>query len=89
LGDDYKFVNQRDSAHIFFEKAYDLGARDSGLLQNLGDISYDKKETDNAIQFYKEAIEQDTTLVYIYERLAELEPSEAENYRRRAALVKK
>ncbi|MFM9837100.1 MAG: tetratricopeptide repeat protein [Cyclobacteriaceae bacterium] len=89
LGDDYKFINQRDSAHIFFEKAYDLGARDSGLLQNLGDISYDKKETDNAIQFYKEAIEQDTTLVYIYERLAELEPSEAENYRGRAALVKK
>ncbi len=89
LGDDYKFINQRDSAQIFFVKAYDLGARDAGLLQNLGDISYDQKETDDAIQFYKEAIEQDTTLVYIYERLAELEPSEAENYRRRAALVKK
>jgi tetratricopeptide (TPR) repeat protein len=89
LGDDYKFINQRDSALIFFEKAYELGARDSGLLQNLGDISYDQKETDDAIQFYKEAIEQDTTLVYIYERLAELEPSQAENYRRRAALVKK
>jgi tetratricopeptide (TPR) repeat protein len=89
LGDDYKFINQRDSAQIFFEKAYDLGARDSGLLQNLGDISYDQKKKEDAIQFYKEAIEQDTTLVYIYERLAELEPGEAENYRRRAALVKK
>jgi tetratricopeptide (TPR) repeat protein len=83
LGDDYKFINQRDSAQIFFEKAYDLGARDAGLLQNLGDMSYDQKETDNAIKFYKEAIQQDTTLVYIYERLAELEPSEAENYRRK------
>ncbi len=89
LGDDYKFINQRDSAQIFFEKAYDLGARDSGLLQNLGDISYDQKETADAIQFYKEAIEQDTTLVFVYERLAELEPSQADNYRRRAALVKK
>ncbi len=89
LGDDYKFINQRDSARIFFEKAYQLGARDSGLLQNLGDISYDEKETEGAIQFYKEAIEQDTTLVYIYERLAELEPSQAENYRRRAALAKR
>lgn len=89
LGDDYKFINQRDSAQIFFEKAYDLGARDSGLLQNLGDISYDQKQMDEAIQFYKEAIAQDTTLIYIYERLAELEPGQAENYRRRAALVKK
>jgi tetratricopeptide (TPR) repeat protein len=89
LGDDYKFINQRDSAHIFFEKAYDLGARDSGLLQNLGDISYDQREKEDAIQFYKEAIEQDTTLVYIYERLAELEPDQAENYRRKAALVRK
>lgn len=89
LGDDYKFINQRDSAQIFFEKAYDLGTRDAGLLQNLGDIYYDRREKENATQFYKEAIEQDSSVVYVYERLAELEPSQAENYRRRAALMKK
>lgn len=89
LGDDYKFINQPDSALICFEKAYELGARDAGLLQNLGDISYDRQEKEDAIQFYKEAIEQDSSVAYIYERLAELEPNQAENYRRRAALARK
>lgn len=89
LGDDFKFINQTDSALYFFEKAYDLGVRDPGLLQNLGDISYDQKENKRAIQFYKEAVEQDTTLVLVYERLAELVPSKAENYLRKAALVRK
>jgi len=73
----------------FFEKAYELGVRDPGLLQNLGDIYYDQNENKTAIQFYKQAVEQDTTMAFVYERLAELEPSKAENYRRRAALVKK
>jgi tetratricopeptide (TPR) repeat protein len=66
-----------------------MGVRDPGLLQNLGDIYYDQKQNEQAIQFYKEALGQDTTLIFVYERLAELEPSQAENYRRRAALVKK
>lgn len=89
LGDDFKFINQTDSALYFFEKAYDLGVRDAGLLQNLGDISYDQKENKKAIQFYKQAVEQDTTLALVFERLAELEPSQAESYLRRAALVRK
>ena len=89
LGDDYKFISQPDSALYFFDRAYEMGVRDPGLLQNLGDISYDQKENKKAIQFYKQAVEQDTTLAFVYERLAELEPSKAENYRRRAALVKK
>jgi tetratricopeptide (TPR) repeat protein len=89
LGDDYKFINQPDSALYFFDRAYEMGVRDPGLLQNLGDIYYDQKESKQAIQFYKEAVEQDTTLVLVLERLAELEPSKAESYRRRAALVKK
>lgn len=89
LGDDYKFISQPDSALYFFDRAYEMGVRDPGLLQNLGDIYYDQKESKQAIQFYKEAVEQDTTLAFVYERLAELEPSKAENYRRRAALVKK
>lgn len=89
LGDDFKFINKTDSALYFFEKAYDLGVRDAGLLQNLGDISYDQKENKRAIQFYKQAVEQDTTLVLVFERLAELEPSKAENYLRKASLVRK
>jgi tetratricopeptide (TPR) repeat protein len=89
LGDDYKFINQPDSALYFFDRAYEMGVRDPGLLQNLGDTYYDQKENKKAIQFYKQAVGQDTTLVFVYERLAELEPSQAENYRRRAALVKK
>jgi tetratricopeptide (TPR) repeat protein len=89
LGDDFKFIDKTDSALYFFEMAYELGVRDAGLLQNLGDISYDQNENEKAIQFYKQAVGQDTTLVFVYERLAELEPSQAENYRRRAALVKK
>ena len=89
LGDDFKFIDKADSALYFFEKAYELGVRDPGLLQNLGDIYYDQNENKTAIQFYKQALGQDTTLIFVYERLAELEPSQAENYRRRAALVKK
>jgi tetratricopeptide (TPR) repeat protein len=89
LGDDYKFIKQPDSALYLFDRAYEMGVRDPRLLQNLGDIYHDQNENKTAIQFYKQAVEQDTTLAFVYERLAELEPSQAENYRRRAALVKK
>lgn len=89
LGDNYKFMNQFDSAHIFFMKAYELGARDAGLLQNLGDIYYDRKEQEDAIQFYKEALEQDSSVVYVYERLAELEPNQAQFYKQKSASLKK
>ncbi len=89
LGDDFKFLNQVDSALYFFDRAYDLGVRDGGLLQNLGDIYYDQKKKRQAIQFYKEAVEQDTTLSFVYERLAELEPGNASLYERKAALVRK
>ncbi len=89
LGDDFKFIDKLDSAIIFFERAYELGVRDSGLLQNLGDISYEQKEKERAIKFYKEAIEVDTTLVFVYERLAELEPSNSSLYLRKAAVARK
>ncbi len=89
LGDDYKFINQLDSALIFFKKAYELGSRDTGLLQNLGDIYYDRKDLVDAIQFYKETIEQDSSLTYVYERLAELEPNQAPLYKQKAASLKK
>ena len=89
LGDDYKFIDQRDSALYFFEQAYELGSRDSGLLQNRGDFYFDQQKKKQAASFYKEAIQQDTTLVDVYDRLAELDPDQAAMYRDKAAQLKK
>jgi len=80
IGDSFYNRSQLDSALRWYESAYESGYR-SAILCHLMAYIYDTKgETSLAINFYKEAIGQDSTIVDIYVRLGELVPGEAGNW---------
>ena len=82
LGDDYKAIGKGDSARICFEKAYEYEIRDSELLQNLGEAYARMGKRQDAIRIYQEAISRDSSLVEVYQQLAELDPQNATAYQR-------
>lgn len=81
LGDNYHSINRPDSAITCFEQAYQFEVRDADMLQTWGEISKQQGNTTKAIELYKQVLEQDSSKVEIYSRLAALEPSEAARYR--------
>lgn len=81
LGDNYHSINRPDSAITCFEQAYQFEVRDADMLQTWGEISEQQGNTTKAIELYKQVLEQDSSKVEIYSRLAALEPSEAAHYR--------
>lgn len=89
IGDCFYNQSQLDSALRWYEGAYSNGAR-SAILCHLMAYIYDVKgETNRAINLYREAIRQDSTIQDIYVRLGELVPGEDGNrYRRKAAELK-
>lgn len=72
--------DQKDQALQFFQRAYDLGARNADLSHFLAYLYDLKNDTEKARSFYKEAINQDSSKVEVYKRLAELEPEQSEFY---------
>lgn len=86
IGDSFYNQSQLDSALRWYEGAYNIGYR-SAILCHLMAYIYDTKgETDRAIDFYKKAIGQDSTIIDIYTRLGELVPGEEGNrFRQKAA----
>ncbi len=85
LGDNYGSLKQYDSSYIWFNKAYQLGARSAYLSHWMGYFYDEKGEISRAIEFYKDALKQDSTRTQIYDRLAELEPNRAEWYKAKSA----
>ncbi|MBK5279699.1 MAG: tetratricopeptide repeat protein [Bacteroidia bacterium] len=84
MGNCYSRQERQDEALPFFERAYATGTRNAELSHYLGYL-YDLKEnTPRAIEFYKEAIQQDSSKVDVYKRLAELEPEKSEWYTKKA-----
>lgn len=81
LGDNYGSLKQYDSSYVWFNKAYELGARSAYLSHWMAYFYDEKGETSRAIEFYKDAVRQDSTRTQIYDRLAELEPSRAAWYK--------
>ncbi len=80
IGDCFYNRSQLDSALQYYESAYQSGYR-SAILCHLIAYIYDTKgETPLAIDFYKEAIGQDSSIVDIYVRLGELVPGEEGNW---------
>lgn len=73
LGDDYKAMNRPDTALICFEKAYEYEVRDAELLLNLGAGHQQIGNGSKAVQYYKEALERDSSLVEAYKQLALLD----------------
>jgi hypothetical protein len=85
LGDSYGALKQNDSSFIWFDRAYQNGARSAYLSHWLGYLYDDKGSTSQGIEFYKDALKQDSTRTQIYDRLAELEPDKADWYKKKSA----
>jgi len=85
IGDGYFDLQKFDSACYWYEAGYQSELRSAALSNRLAYLYDQKGETDKAIEFYQEAISYDTTLVEVYDRLAELSPpQEAITYREMA-----
>jgi tetratricopeptide (TPR) repeat protein len=85
LGEDYGALKQKDSSFVWFDRAYQNGARNAELSHWLGYLYDDKGSTSQGIQFYKDALKQDSTRTQIYDRLAELEPDKADWYKKKSS----
>ncbi len=84
LGDDYGSLKQYDSAFVWFDRAYQNGARSAYLSHWLGFLQDDKRNFSEAIRLYKDALQQDSTRTQLYDRLAELEPDRAVWYHKKS-----
>lgn len=84
MGYCYVRQEQNDEALTFYERAYATGTRNAELSHYLAYLYDLKNNTVRAIEFYKEAIQQDSSKVEVYKRLAELEPEKAEWYNGKA-----
>jgi len=85
LGEDYGALKQKDSSFVWFDRAYQNGARNAELSHWLGYLYDDQGSTSQGIQFYKDALKQDSTRTQIYDRLAELEPEKADWYKKKSS----
>jgi len=85
LGDNYGSLKQNDSSLVWFDRAYQNGARSASLSHWLGYLYDDKGSVSQGIQFYKDALKQDSTRIQIYDRLAELEPEKADWYKKKSS----
>jgi tetratricopeptide (TPR) repeat protein len=81
MGDSYYALKQLDSAYVWYDEAYSRGERYAFLSHVLAYIHDERGNTQEAIKFYKEAVEMDSSKADVYKRLAELEPENAEFYR--------
>lgn len=82
LGDNYFNLKQYDSAIISFEFAYEHDVPDVQLALNLGEAHLAKGNKNKAARFFGEALDQDSSLIIAYDRLAEIEPLKANLYRK-------
>jgi Tfp pilus assembly protein PilF len=89
IGDSFYNQSQLDSALRWYDGAYSNGYR-SAILCHLMAYIYDVKgESGKAINLYREAIGQDSTITDIYVRLGEMVPGDEGNwYRKKAAQLK-
>ena len=85
LGDNYGALKQNDSSFVWFDRAYQNGVRSAFLSHWLGYLYDDKGSISQGIQFYKDALKQDSSRTQIYDRLAELEPEKAAWYKKKSS----
>jgi tetratricopeptide (TPR) repeat protein len=84
-GHNYYARNMYDSALMYYEPAYSKGFRSAEFLNILAYIYDTKGRTGEAVAYYEETLQYDTTLTDVYKRLGELVPGEEGNeYRARA-----
>ncbi len=87
LGDDYSSVNNLDSASSCLEKAYANDYSDPGFLQLMADVYFKKGNRTKAKELYLKVLEQDSTKPDVFRQLAELDPANADRYRKKASAL--
>ncbi|MCE7862095.1 MAG: hypothetical protein DYG99_00990 [Bacteroidetes bacterium CHB5] len=80
LGDNFYVQNNYSEALVWYRNAYNQGARSAEILHIMGFLYEQQQNTAEAIRLYKETLQQDSSLVHAYERLAVLEPGQAKKY---------
>jgi len=85
IGDNYYNKQQYDSALRWYTKAYEGGVRNRYLFHLMGYIQETKGNTTNAIKLYQEALQYDSSVVDIYQRLGDLLPGPEGNFYRKTA----
>jgi len=85
IGDSFYNQSQLDSALQWYEGAYAQGYRSAVLCHLMAYIYDTKGQTGTAINLYKEAIGQDSTIKDIYVRLGEIVSGEEGNWFRMKA----
>jgi tetratricopeptide (TPR) repeat protein len=80
IGDNYYAEQAYDSAIYWYEEAYQRGVRSAPLCHVMAYIYDTKNQSDQAVNFYLEAVSYDSTKAEIYQRLAELIPGESTKY---------
>jgi tetratricopeptide (TPR) repeat protein len=83
LGDSYYNLQQLDSAYIWYSEAYVRGERSAYLCHALAYMLDEQGNTQDAIPLYKEAVSMDSSKADVFRRLAELEPENADFYRKK------
>ncbi|MEK6783833.1 MAG: tetratricopeptide repeat protein [Bacteroidota bacterium] len=84
MGNCYSRQEKQEEALQYYERAYATGTRNAELSHYLAYLYDLKNNTSKAIEFYQEAIQQDSSKVDVYRRLAELDPEKAEWYIKKA-----
>jgi predicted Zn-dependent protease len=88
-GDNYYDQQRYDSAKFWYDQGYESGVRNAWLCHVLGYLYDRDKETQRAIELYREALNYDSTKVDVYVRLGEMFPGNEGNfYRKKAAQLK-
>jgi tetratricopeptide (TPR) repeat protein len=83
IGDNYYSQEKYDVAETWYDSAYAKGLRNRYLCHLMGYINQTKGKTPQAINLYKEALKYDSSVVDIYERLADIVPDNEKNWYKR------
>jgi tetratricopeptide (TPR) repeat protein len=85
-GDSYYTQQRYDSALYWYSNAYSQGYRSAILSHVIGFIYDNRGDTESAVRYYKEAVEQDGENIDVLNRLAELIPGDDGNRYRMEAV---
>jgi tetratricopeptide (TPR) repeat protein len=79
-GNEYYNNQQYDSAEIYYNRALALDGDNVDATYGKAIVFDQRGQTSDAAEYYKKAVGLDSTYVYSYSRLAELEPEKQEFY---------
>ncbi len=76
------YQERQSEATSYFQRAYDGGYKNAWLSWVLGDIADKNGDIGRAMVYYKECLGLDSSFTSVYDRLAVLDPGQADAYRK-------